>query len=441
MIFSSFSKGQDSLSLANAIEIGLERNFSIQIEKLNAEIAKNNNNWGEAGRYPSINFIMGQNNSIIFRKPTNPFSLGGTNTINNFNNQIDVEWVLFNGFRVNINRNRLGELERLSLGNVQIVVENTVQNIILAYNLAVLESKRLEVRKKVLNLSKERYELVKLRREVGSAILFDVLQEENAYLTDSSNVLSQTLNYKNSVRNLNELMNQDLNQEYILVDSLSFDEKSYELGDLKSRMISSNSNLRNQYINQSLLHCNTKLARANQYPVISLNVGATNSNDRLNAPARVQSDSLGATPPPSFSTNYGYSYGGYANLSLRFNIFNGGQIKRSIQNAQIQERVGSLSVKELEVALTNDLTQFYELFNVRKNLVQLANANIKAAELSVQLANERYRNGYLSSIENRIIQLNYLNTALTSLEALYNVLETHTDLLRITGGIVNESVN
>ncbi|HYG39306.1 MAG TPA: TolC family protein [Cytophagales bacterium] len=441
VLLTSFSLfAQDSLSLADAIQIGLDRNFSIQIEKLNVEIAKNNNNWGEAGRYPSINLITGQNNSVLFRKPTNPFSLGGTNTVNNFANQIDLEWILFNGFRVNINKSRLFELERLSQGNVRILVENTIQNIILAYNIAVLENKRLEVRNKVLKLSKERYELVKLRRQVGSAILFDVLQEENAYLTDSSNVLSQTLNYRNSIRNLNELMNQDLNQEYFLTDSLTMNLTSYELEDLNQKMLSSNSNLRNQFINQSLLKYNTRLAQADQYPVVSLNLGANSSNDRLRAPARVQEDSLGVTPSPTFSTNYGYSYGGYANLSLRFNIFNGGQIKRSIQNARVQERIGDLSIKELQLSLTNDLIQFYELFNLRKNLVQLANANIKAAELNVSLANDRYKNGYLSSIDYRIIQLNYQNTALMSLEAIYNVIETHTDLLRITGGIIEESI-
>lgn len=441
VLLTSFSLfAQDSLSLADAIQIGLEKNFSIQIEKLNVEIAKNNNNWGEAGRYPSINSITGQNNSVLFRKPTNPFSLGGTNTVNNFANQIDLEWILFNGFRVNINKSRLFELERLSQGNVRILVENTIHNIILAYNIAVLENKRLEVRNKVLKLSKERYELVKLRRQVGSAILFDVLQEENAYLTDSSNVLSQTLNYRNSIRNLNELMNQNLNQEYFLTDSLTINLTNYELEDLSQKMLSSNSNLRNQFINQSLLKYNTRLAQTDQYPVVSLNLGANSSNDRLRAPARVREDSLGVTPSPTFSTNYGYSYGGYANLSLRFNIFNGGQIKRSIQNARVQERIGDLSIKELQLSLTNDLIQFYELFNLRKNLVQLANANIKAAELNVSLANDRYKNGYLSSIDYRIIQLNYQNTALMSLEAIYNVIETHTDLLRITGGIIEESI-
>jgi outer membrane protein len=397
---------------------------------LNYEIEKNNNAWGAAGRYPTINLNLGQNNARTFRKPTFPNQPSGTTTTNNFTSQLDIAWVLFNGFKVNINKNRLDELQRLSEGNVSIVIENTIQNIILGYNLAILERSRLDVLKKVLKLSKERYDLVKLRRQVGSAITFDVLLEENAYLTDSSNFLNQQNNFKNAIRNLNVVMNETLDKNYILTDSLTAIADNYTLEDLKSKMESSNSNLRNQFINQSLLRYNLNLVQSDRLPIFSVNAGGNTSNDRLYGPQRDN--------PSVFNDTYGRVQSGYVNFSLRFNIFNGGEIRRNIQNARVQERVGELTTSQLKQTLFNDLLQLNDLFVLRKNLVNLAKANIKAAELNVSLANERYKNGYLSSIDYRILQINYQNTALTYLEALYNTIETHTDLLRITGGIIAE---
>ena len=71
----SISNAQDTLSLARAIQIGLQNNFDVQIGKLSEDIAKNNNNRGQAGMLPAINLTGGQPNSIAQRKPANPFAV------------------------------------------------------------------------------------------------------------------------------------------------------------------------------------------------------------------------------------------------------------------------------------------------------------------------------------------------------------------------------
>jgi outer membrane protein TolC len=65
----SISNAQDTLSLARAIQIGLQNNFDVQIGNLNVDIAKNNNNWGQAGRLPTINLIGGQRYAAQTRQP------------------------------------------------------------------------------------------------------------------------------------------------------------------------------------------------------------------------------------------------------------------------------------------------------------------------------------------------------------------------------------
>ena len=124
---------QDELSLARAIEIGLRNNFNVQIGKLNEDIAKNNNTWGQAGLFPTINLIGNQPNSVVQRKPANPFAVAGKNISDNLTGQLDAQFTLFDGFLVHLSKERLEKLEELSSGNARFVMENTVQAIILGY--------------------------------------------------------------------------------------------------------------------------------------------------------------------------------------------------------------------------------------------------------------------------------------------------------------------
>ncbi|MEQ8424234.1 MAG: TolC family protein, partial [Cyclobacteriaceae bacterium] len=367
----SFSlQAQDTLSLARAISIGLKNNFDVQIEQMNVEVAKNNNTWGQAGRLPTISFSGNQNNSVVQRKPANPFAVAGRNVSNNLNGQLDVQFVLFDGFAVKVTKQRLEQLEQLSYGNAAFVMETTLQSIILAYYQALLEKERLHILENNMSFSKERYDYVKLRKELGGAITFDVLQEQNNYLTDSANVLLQGIVYKNSLRQLNLLLNEDLQKGDNLVDSLEYRHEAYNYEDLREKMVSSNTNLRNQFLNQEILRSNTKLQQANLSPIISLNAGGNGSLDQLNANFRTATGNtidntvgfLNNDPTMPVintvnetalvpQTQNGNSYGGYANLSLRFTLFNGGQIKRAIENSKAQEKIAELNTGQLKLSL------------------------------------------------------------------------------------------
>ncbi len=456
LLFPFLVQAQDTLSLAHAISIGLKNNFDVQIEQLNVEVARNNNSWGQAGMLPTISFLSNQNNAVVQRKPANPFAVAGRNISNNVTGQLDVQFVLFDGFAVRVNKQRLEQLEQLSYGNAAFVMETTLQSIILAYYQALLEKERLQILENNMSFSKERYDYVKLRKELGGAISFDVLQEQNNYLTDSANVLLQGIVYKNSLRQLNLLLNEDLHKGYALTDSLEYQHEGYNYDDLRAKMTASNTNLRNQYINQEILRSNTKLQQANLSPTLSLNVGGNGSLDQLNANFRTNTgntidNTVGylnndQTMPVINTVNEtalrpltqnGNSYGGYANLSLRFTLSNGGQIRRAIENARVQEKIADLNTNQLKLSLENDLLANYDLYNLRNQLVSIALTKLQAADLNLDLANERYRNGALSAIDLRIVQENARNAALEAYLAIFNSISTKLNLVRITGGLID----
>ncbi|MBP9925898.1 MAG: TolC family protein [Cyclobacteriaceae bacterium] len=454
----SFGYAQDTLSLARAVQVGLKNNFDIQIGALNLDIAKNNNNWGQAGLYPTINLIANQPNNIVQRKPANPFAVAGKNISDNLNGSLDVQFTLFDGFAVKLTKARLEKIEELTGGNARFIMENTVQGIILGYYQVLLQQEQLKVLIKNKEFSKERYHYIKLRKELGGAITFDVLQEQNNYLTDSATVLQQEIFLKNAVRNLNVLLNENINKTYRLTDPIPFESEEYRYEDLRDKMFRSNTNLKNQYISQELFRNATRLAESNYSPTIVMNTGVNGSLDRLNANFRVPTgntieNTVGYVNRnqalPVYNnvnetalaplTQTGNSYGAYANLGLRFTLFNGGQIRRAVENSRIQESIEQLSTDQLKLSLENDLLASFDLYNLRQQLVQISQVRLQAAELNLSLADERYKNGALSAIDLRIVQDNYQVAALDTYLAIFARISSSVDLIRLTGGLVDNA--
>jgi outer membrane protein TolC len=119
-------------------------------------------------------------------------------------------------------------------------------------------------------------------------------------------------------------------------------------------------------------------------------------------------------------------------------LFNGGQVRRAIENARIDEKIAQLGTDRLKLSLENDLLANYDLYQLRRQLVVIAQTKLRAAELNLSLANERYRNGALSAIDLRIVQENFQNAALENYAAIFDILSVRTELVRMTGGLLEE---
>lgn len=425
---------QESLTLTEAIKIGLEKNFSIQIENQRVEIAKNNNNIGEAGMLPDVSFSIAQNFSLTELDNPAGFLSAGSITGRTFNPAAAVNWTVFNGLNVRMNLERLRYLEEQSLGNAQIIIENTIQSIILAYYTALLEEERLDVFERTLRLSRDRYNYVKMKGEMGSAVTFDILQDKTAYLTDSSNYLTQVLNYRNALRNLNLLLSVDVEKRYELTDKLEIVPQEFNFDELYALMASNNNNLKNQFINQEILKRDVKIAKSALFPRIDLGINANQSRQLQDLSSAVFAGGDFTITEPVTSSTLNYTAG----LTLSYTLFNGGRIKRQLENARITEQIGLLEVNELKLSLKNNLVNNFDNYNLKKVLLDITSETVEASDLSLELATDRYQSGVINSFNYRDIQINFINNSLNNLQAIYNLIETEVELMRLTGKITHQ---
>jgi outer membrane protein TolC len=88
--------------------------------------------------------------------------------------------------------------------------------------------------------------------------------------------------------------------------------------------------------------------------------------------------------------------------------------------------------------LKNQLAQEYELYRVRKELLNVAKENLKSAELNLQLSKEKFQSGAINSFNFRDVQQIYQNAAYNYQRAIFNVIQSYNTLMRLTGGIIDE---
>lgn len=440
------ANSQQSLSLSDAIQIGLQRNYGIRIESGNVEVATNNNNWGEAGRLPNVSLNLQSQNSVRNQQSDNLFFGGQLFPGFELNNQqtfgmtpgVTVTWNIFQGNRAIISKRRLEQLQAESEQNADIVVSNTIQSIILGYYIAVLEQRRLDEFQKQLNLSSDKYDYIKTKYDLGGAVTSDMLLEENNYLTDSVSVLNQQLALNNAFRNLNLLLVEDnINRRYVLSDSLMIEDFTYDFEDLSQAAFNKNVDLKKIYLSQTVLQANTALQQSSRYPTLSLNGGYNwnrNVSDLTDARYSGPNPDYQNPPEPLVSKTGTY----FANFTLSFTLFDGDRINRAIRNATIQEDIGNIRIDQLKKSIERDLASAYDQYLVRKQLLAINQRRREAAEINLRSSDEKFKNGSINSFDFRDVQNNYLSAAILELQAVYNLIDSKVTLMRLTGGLVRE---
>lgn len=417
MISGLFVQAQEPLSLENAITKALENNYSIIIARGNQQIAKVRNNWGTAGRYPYINLSLGDDNSYNINESDNY----GTNR---FSGGASLNWTLFDGFSVKISKTRLEELENLSENNTAIMVEGTIQSVILAYYDVLLQKEKLATYQNILSLSEDRYNQAKDRKAYGSAVTYDVLQAQNAYLSDRSLYLLQEVKYKNSKRNLAYLMAEKEVVDYDFVDKFEAIPVDYKLAELQAQMLENNKSLQNQYVNQRLLENAIASAKSNFSPALDFRGGVTGTTNRSKF--------------TDADANWSKSANVYGNFTLSWNLFSGGNRKRAVQIAEIDKEIGIVEMADMEHDLSNRLANFFEFYLVQKELLDVARENLEAAELNLQISKDKFDAGAINSFNFRDVQTIYLRASQGELEAIYAFIDAQTSLLRLAGVIIQE---
>jgi outer membrane protein TolC len=171
LLLPSLVLSQEVMTLQECLRKGLENNYDLQITRNEALISANNVTPGNAGFLPKVSLNGGYNlrssNSDQFPADDAEAVQTRNATTGTTDAGVNLNWTLFEGFRVQTNYKRLQELQTIGELNTRLAVETFVANLTAEYYNYVQQQLRLGNLKYAVALSRERLRIVEARYQVG----------------------------------------------------------------------------------------------------------------------------------------------------------------------------------------------------------------------------------------------------------------------------------
>jgi outer membrane protein TolC len=415
------ANAQEVYDLKRCLETGLEKNYDIRIVHNEQKISDNNATIGHAGFLPSLDLTAGYSGELNNTKSnyTDNTSLQTSDILNQKANVgLNMSWMVFDGFAMQINYDRLKELRNKGELNTRLAIENLIANLTAEYYNYVHQNLQLANFKYAVSLSQERLRIVEARYNIGSMSRLDLQQARVDFNADSSRLTKQLEVVYTSGVTLNRLMAlEDVSQKLLVTDSLINPNPFLNEQQLLELTLRSNSGLLLSDKNKQISQLDYNALKSRNYPYLKLNAGYGYTINAYGSGTTSRADNLGLS--------YGFTLG--------YNIFDGFNRNREQKNAKIAVQNRELQHEQLELSLKSDLANMWMSYKNNLELTNLETENLEAARENYDIAIERYRLGDLSGLELREAQNSLLNAEERLLQAQFNTKLCEISLLQISG--------
>ncbi|MEQ6165804.1 TolC family protein [Ekhidna sp. MALMAid0563] len=426
LLFALIQPGDTLLTEDKVIELALEHNFDIRLEKYNLKVAENNNTIGNAGMLPTVGvsgsgrqtiqdteqqFISGDGQSVDGAKTT-VYTAGAS-----------LDWTLFDGFRMFATKDRLDEISRLNQMAFKNQVQDAISDVLKSFYNTALEQERLALLESTLKLSEERVTISKEKYEVGKASKLEYLQAQVDYNSDQSALVKQQEVIAIQKLQLLQLIGiQEGYDSFTLSYTHEISDKLKDLANIESNAIQQNPMLKQLRSQQEVNILTIKENERDRLPTLDFNLGYNYSN--LSAEAGFLQSNISS----------GVTYG----LTATMTLFDGLNRNRTIQNAKILSEQSLTAYEQGEAQLRTAVRSGLMTLQNAQILAELEQKNLAVAKENVSIALERYRVGKSNPIEVREAQNNAVNAQIRYIEALNTAKIAEIELLRLSGNLLGE---
>ena len=414
---------QEMMDLQECLRRGLEKNYDLRITRNEELISDNNVTLGNAGFLPDVSLNSGYTlrNSNTDQFPVEEGEVVQSRNANTYTLDagVNLNWTLFEGFRVQTNYKRLQEMQTIGELNTRRAMEDFVASLTAEYYNYVQQQLRLGNLKYAVSLSKERLRIVEARYQVGSLSRLD-LQQARVYFNADSSLLIQQYEILHSSRiKLNELMGGDVDHSFMAEDSTIVFDMLLSKEELLNAALQQNTILLLTEKNKTLSELELKNLQSRNFPYLRLNTGYGFTHYDYNRGALER------------QRNWGPNVG----VTLGYTLFDGFNRSREQKNARITLLNRELEIERSRLALQSDFANMWMSYQNNMELTQLEIESLRNAELNYEIAMERYKIGDLSGLELREAQNSLLEAEQRLLTAQYRTKLYEISLLQISGNV------
>jgi len=417
---------QRILTLEEAIATALQHNYDIQLSRNDSAVAALDYSYRDAVFLPRLNATAGTTwNSNNQKQTLADGSKRNQNGLksNNINAALNLNWTLFDGFKMFATRDKAAELINLGELGIKNQIINTVATVITTYYDIVRQKQQLIAIEEQMSLSEERAKLAQYKLDIGVGTKPDVLQSKVDNNAQKAFQLQQIALIAQLKERLNQVMNVKDAAAYDVEATIPFNE-ALSLGDIQNGIEATNPLLAITKKNIAIAGYTLKERKAEKWPTLTFN--SVYNFSRTNNQTVINPFSL------LFNQSRGLNYGLTASIPILNNFTNKRQVKQAELNIQYQELVLENQKSQLQLAVINAFLEYER----QKKALALEEENILLAKENVSIVFQVYK---LNS--NTLIQLKEAEKSLQDAQtrlitARYNTKLAETELLLLKGDLV-----
>jgi outer membrane protein len=415
------TNAQQILTIDEAIEIALKKNFDILVARNEADIAKINNTAGNAGMLPSIN-LAGSGNYEINNEHQ---ELSGGNESNypslsttSVNAGAELTWTLFDGGKMFVTKSKLNEIE--ALGEIQFKnkVLQSLFNVVAAYYDVVKQKQQLNSINEVINFNSERVTISQTGLMAGSLIKSDLLQAKIDLNIAMENAINQKSAIIESKYRLNELLGRSNEQLFEVSDSIPLN-YSPDTFIINQQIDSLNTNILFYRKQVEVARLSLKENNRLYSPILNLRAGYYLS----------QTDKSGGNILEN--RTYGPQIGG----TIIFPLYSAGENRRKINGSKLQVQSAEYDFQNIKLQVNTDLQNALTEFKNQKSLVEIEKENNLLARENLEISMQRLRLGQTTSIEVHQAQENFVQSFTRLINFEYNLKIAETRLKQLIASL------
>ncbi|MDR2963422.1 MAG: TolC family protein [Bacteroidales bacterium] len=402
-----FSAQAQELSLSKAIEVALKNNYNIAIAHNETDITAAQNNWGNAGALPTVQGIATGNwNSSLSNLDVPSIYASQMNA------GVELSWTLFDGGRMFVRKNMLEQNQNLSELDFRRNVLSLTFSIVATYFDIIRQTQQLHSMREVINYNAERVSILNTSFNAGMSAKNDYLQAQIDYNNALESAHSQEIAIIAAKRTLQNLMGNNMSEDFDVTDSITFD-PSISIEDLRKKITAVNMDIRAGQKQLEITQLAFRTARTQYFPTLSFTSGyyfnLTNSSTGGNV----------------------HSQGPQVGGRLVIPIYRAGQNRQASTIARINTLSAEAQLAQTRLEVLEDLEQtFLEYENFKKSY-EIEVETYKLALENLDINSARFRLGHSTSLEVHIAQNVYMQSATRMMDFAYALKMSETKLKQL----------
>ena len=412
------------MTLKDCLETGIRESYQIRLVNISEEKSANNDSWLYAGGSPTLSATGSYSGSLSSNDAT--LASDGSTVSNRgvldhtLNAQIRADWTVFDGFSIHATRSRLEELHNQGTIQTRVALEDYIASLTTEYYNLVRQTIHLKNLEYAAALSKERLRISSERYDMGGNSRLEMQQAQVYFNSDSAKSLKQHESVASANIRINRLMsNSDLRTVHVAADTAINLLTGLDYESLYNDMMETNSSLLRAESNRTVAQLDRRAVQSRNYPYLKVNAayGLTHN--------------IYGNSTYTDRTNWGPSFG----ATIGINLISGKQRVQE-RNALLDELTADITIDQLELQLRANLEDFWQAYQNNLMLLELQEQNLKTAQETMDIAQERYLLGNLSGLEMREAQKSLLDAEESLLQVQYDTKVCEISLLQISGRIM-----